>query len=80
MKTTLIALLVGTFFAGTASAADTKACYSYIDYESANNSQAMCLGSIEQNDKLAAKTAVIVVAEAEQEQPTPDVNEYAAAV
>ena len=80
MKTALIALLAATCFAGTASAAGTKACYSYTDYESANNSQAMCLGNIEQNDKLAAKAVAILVAEAEQEHVTPDVNEYAAAV
>ncbi|MEW5892565.1 MAG: hypothetical protein AB1697_05465 [Pseudomonadota bacterium] len=64
MKTTLIALLVGTFFAGSAIASD-KACYSYTDYESANNSQAMCLGSVEFADTLAAKVETIVVAEYE---------------
>ena len=45
MKYSLIALVVGTFFAGTASAAADQACYSYTDYESANNNPALCLGS-----------------------------------
>ncbi|NWG86464.1 MAG: hypothetical protein HXY26_02965 [Hydrogenophilaceae bacterium] len=84
MKHSLIALVVGTFFAGTASAAGVQACYSYSDYESVNNNPALCLGSAETVAITQVQLAMVrddaMLIQVNDETIYVPENEYAAAV